>query len=196
MKIISKRSAPVFLVALLIFIGTMLIVIGQSNIMPETTSDLPQLTNPRIVIRKKKRKLEVFDGNKLIKTYTVVLGFTPKGDKEIEGDGKTPEGEFYVFTKNSESRFHLSLGISYPARDDAERGLKANLITREEHDVIAAALANKGMPPQKTKLGGEIYIHGGGITGDWTDGCVALKNEEIEELFAAIPIGTLVGIEK
>lgn len=194
MKFLKNRLALVFLLALLVSAGVVLLAIAQSNIMSETTIDLSQLKDPRIVIRKTKRMLEVFDGNKLIKMYTVVLGFTPTGDKEIEGDGKTPEGEFYVFTKNTESRFHLSLGISYPARDDAERGLKANLITREEHDSIANSIADKGMPLQKTKLGGEIYIHGGGIAEDWTDGCVALKNEEIEELFAAIPIGTQVTI--
>ena len=194
MKLCSNRSAFVFLLALLISAGTLLIVARQSNLMSETTNILPELKDPRIVIRKKNRKLELFDGDKLIKTYTVVLGFSPKGDKEIEGDGKTPEGEFYVFIKNPESKFHLSLGISYPAVDDAERGLKDRLITAEEYDNITKAIDNKGMPPQKTRLGGEIYIHGGGIDNDWTDGCVALKNEEIKEIFDAIPIGTRVVI--
>jgi murein L,D-transpeptidase YafK len=165
-----------------------------TNVMSQQNKVLPNLENPRLVVRKTARKLEVFDGDKLIKTYTVVLGFTPKGDKEIEGDGKTPEGEFYVFTKNPESKFHLSLGISYPAKDDAIRGIKRNLISAEEHDLIAKAIDEKQMPPQKTKLGGEVYIHGGGIESDWTDGCVALKNEEIEEIFAAIPAGTKVEI--
>ena len=60
----------------------------------ENTKPLPQMENPRIVIKKEKRELQVFDGEKLIKTYAVVLGFTPEGDKKEEGDGKTPEGEF------------------------------------------------------------------------------------------------------
>ncbi len=124
------------------------------------------LSNPknlRIVINKKRRKLEIFDGDKLIKSYTIVLGFEPVGGKQIEADGRTPEGEFYVFTKNPKSKFHLSLGLSYPAKEDAERGLKAHLITQKEHDSILAALDKKEMPLQNTKLGGEIYIHGGGI---------------------------------
>src|SRR5688572_22422840 len=110
----------------------------------------------RIEIRKKARTLKVFDGDKLLKTYKMVLGFSPLGDKEVEGDGKTPEGSFYVFTKNPESKFYLSLGISYPAIDDAERGLKANLISGFEFHSIKNAIDEKAMPPQKTKLGGEI----------------------------------------
>jgi murein L,D-transpeptidase YafK len=156
--------------------------------------DLPKLTNPRIVITKAERELVVFDGDKFIKAYKMVLGFKPAGDKEIEGDGKTPEGKFYVFTKNTESKFHLSLGVSYPGLEDAKRGLEAKLISQEEYDEIASALNEKRMPLQKTKLGGEIYIHGGGTESDWTDGCVALANEEITELFEAIPVGTEVEI--
>ena len=152
--------------------------------------------NPRIVINKKRRKLEIFDGDKLIKSYTIVLGFESVGGKQIEADGRTPEGEFYVFTKNPKSKFHLSLGLSYPAKEDAERGLKANLITQKEHDSILAALDKKEMPLQNTKLGGEIYIHGGGIAKDWTTGCIALKDEKITEIFEIIPIGTRVLILK
>ena len=155
-----------------------------------------ELTAPRIVIKKSARKLQIFDGRKLVKTYTIVLGFSAKGDKEIEGDGRTPEGEFYVFTKNSESRFHLSLGLSYPSKDDAKRGLAAGLITNEEYGEIVKTIDTGDMPPQKTKLGGEIYIHGGGVENDWTDGCVALKDDEIREVFAMIPVGTKVRILK
>jgi len=147
-----------------------------------------------IFIKKSDRVLELYDGEQLIKSYSIALGFASTGDKEIEGDGKTPEGEFYVFTKNAQSKFHLSLGISYPSIDDARRGIEHGLISKAEHDEIEAAISEKKKPLQKTRLGGEIYIHGGGVENDWTDGCVALKNEEIEELFSAIPIGTPVRI--
>jgi len=73
--------------------------------------------------------------------------------------------------------------------------LKDELITAEEYEAIVKAIGKKQMPPQKTALGGEIYIHGGGTTSDWTDGCAALENEEIKEIFDAIPIGTRVKIE-
>lgn len=149
---------------------------------------LPKLENPRIVVKKKERKLEVFDGEKLIKTYRIGLGFAPEGDKEKEGDGKTPEGEFYVFTKNANSKFYLSLGISYPSIDDARRGLKQNLISKAEHDAIVKAINNQQTPLQDTKLGGEIYIHGHGSETDWTLGCVALANDDMKELFNAVPV--------
>ena len=152
------------------------------------------LVNPRIIIRKGKRKLDLLDGDEPVMQYTVVLGFSPSGDKETEGDGRTPEGDFFVFAKNQKSKFHLSLGLSYPAREDAERGLRGGLISREEHDEIAAAILEKRMPLQKTRLGGEIYIHGGGTASDWTEGCVALDNAEMSELFEAVQIGTKVTI--
>lgn len=148
----------------------------------------------RIEIRKKARTLTILDGEKPLKTYKMVLGNLPIGDKEVEGDGKTPEGRFYVFTKNPESKFHLSLGISYPSIDDAKRGLKGDLISKEEADSITKSISEKGVPLQKTKLGGEIYIHGGGIQSDWTDGCIALQNKEIEELFDLVPVGAVVDI--
>ncbi len=157
---------------------------------------LTDLKEPTITIRKSARTLEVYEAGKLVRTFEMVLGFSPDQDKEVEGDGRTPEGEFYVFTKNPESRFHLSLGLSYPAKDDAARGLAGGLITKEEHDQIAKAIDERAMPPQKTALGGEIYIHGGGTAKDWTDGCIALQNEEMTELFEAIPAGTKVTILK
>ena len=153
-----------------------------------------QIKNPRIFIRKEKRELQVFDGENLVKTYTIALGSTPEGDKYEEGDGKTPEGKFYVFVKNEKSKFYLSLGLSYPNIENASHGLAKNLISRQEHDAIAESIGKKQMPPQNTKLGGEIYIHGGGIVNDWTKGCVALNNAEMKEIFDAIPLGTSVQI--
>ncbi len=152
------------------------------------------MKNPHIVIEKKKRLLEIYDGEKLVRKYKIVLGFAPNGDKLNVGDGKTPEGEFYIFTKNVESKFYLSLGISYPGIESAERGLREKIISGEEYDAIVKAVNEKKKPPQNTRLGGEIYIHGGGAESDWTKGCVALKNEEMKEIFETIPVGTLVKI--
>lgn len=173
----------------------------STNAMNEQTSArnpdvLPELKKPRIVVKKAKRSLEVFDGDKLVKTYTMALGFAPVGDKERQGDGKTPEGEFYVFTKNNQSKFYLSLGVSYPNVEHAARGLKAKIITKNQYDRIVKAQNAKTAPPQNTRLGGDIYIHGGGAGAeDWTWGCVALDNENVKELFDRIPVGTIVKIE-
>jgi murein L,D-transpeptidase YafK len=155
---------------------------------------LNEMEEIRVEIHKKERTLRVYNGKSLIKTFAIALGFAPDGGKQVEGDGRTPEGSFYVFTKNPESKFHLSLGLSYPSVDDAERGVKVNLISNEESDSIKKAISEKRKPLQYTQLGGEIYIHGGGVESDWTDGCVALKNEEIAELFELIPVGAVVEI--
>lgn len=155
----------------------------------------PVIENPRLIIKKSERKLEFYDGEKLLRTYKIALGFAPEGDKQQEGDGKTPLGEFYVFTKNEQSRFYLSLGLSYPTIEDAARGLNENLISQAEHDAILQAVREKKMPPQTTRLGGEIYIHGGGASKDWTWGCMALDNEQMKELFDAVPVGASVKIE-
>jgi murein L,D-transpeptidase YafK len=171
-------------------------ILSETPVETKTPEEpLPEMKNPRIVVKKADRKLEVFDGEKLIKTYRVGLGFAPVGDKEKQGDGKTPEGEFYIFTKNDQSRFYLSIGVSYPSTRDAERGFRENLISKSERDEIVEAIKNKKMPLQNTKLGGEIYIHGNGSSSDWTLGCVALEDKEMKELFDAIPVGANVKIE-
>jgi murein L,D-transpeptidase YafK len=159
------------------------------------SESLPPMKNPHIVIRKKDRRLDLFDGETLIKTYPIALGFAPVGDKEREGDGKTPEGEFYVHFKNERSKFYLSIGVSYPNVEAAKRGLTAKLITKKEHDAIVEAINSRKSPPQKTMLGSEIFIHGGGSATDWTQGCAALSNADIKELFDAIPLGTQVEIK-
>jgi murein L,D-transpeptidase YafK len=166
----------------------------------DTTGDyrkaLPKsIKDPRITVIKSRRRLMLYSGNNLLRTYTVGLGFSPLGDKERQGDGRTPEGSFYVCSKNDKSRYYLSLGLSYPNEEDAERGLGAGLISRADRDRIVSALRRRSVPPWNTRLGGEIFIHGHGSSSDWTLGCVALENEEMRELFFAVPKGTPVRIE-
>src|SRR5215468_1395864 len=101
-----------------------------------TTDELASLSSPRIVIKKAQRKLFLFAGDKLIRTYRVGLGLSPVGNKVREGDRRTPEGDFYIFTKNAKSQFYLSLGVSYPNAAHAERGLRDGLITRAAYNSI------------------------------------------------------------
>jgi len=150
---------------------------------------------PRIVVYKSARKLEFYSGKTLLRTYRVGLGFSPVADKVREGDGATPEGEFYVFVKNNKSAYYLSLGVSYPNVEDADRGLRDGLITKSKHDAIVEAHRKKIGPPQYTKLGGLIYIHGNGAKSDWTWGCVALENEDMKELYDSVSVGTPVTIK-
>ncbi|HJR08678.1 MAG TPA: L,D-transpeptidase [Pyrinomonadaceae bacterium] len=154
------------------------------------------LVNPQIVVSKSKRQLWLHAGGEVVRTYKIALGTNPVDDKVRQGDRSTPEGDFYVCVKNSRSNFYLSLGLSYPNIEDAERGLRDKIITRAVRDRIVRAIQNKQRPPWDTALGGEIFIHGGGTDSDWTWGCIALANPDIKELFDAVPMGTPVRIER
>ena len=153
------------------------------------------LIQPKIIVLKSKRRLMLYSGGKLVRTYRVGLGSSSTEDKEKEGDRRTPEGDFYIFTKNDKSNYYLSLGISYPNAEDAERGLRDGLINQEQYNQILNAVRRKIVPPQNTPLGGQIYIHGNGSQQDWTWGCVALDDKDIRELFNAVPSGTQVVIQ-
>ncbi len=133
----------------------------------------------RIEIDKSDRLLTVFRGGEALRSYNVALGFAPEGDKAQQGDGRTPEGTFRIDRRNPNSRFHLSLGIDYPQPDDIARA------------------ASAGVSP-----GGDIFIHGQPnglgnwvtLAKDWTAGCIAVSNAEMEELWRITPVGTEVVI--
>lgn len=152
----------------------------------------------RLLIKKAERRLYVYrrQGGKeaLWKKYGIALGGNPVGHKQKQGDSATPEGDYYITHKNPKSNYYLSLGISYPNAKDADAGLKAGLITKAQHQQIVSALARQEKPLQNTRLGGDIFIHGGGVDSDWTLGCIALVNEEIKELFDLLPVKTPVRI--
>ena len=130
-----------------------------------------------IVVKKSKRKLYLLSGNEIIKSYKVDLGFAPKGHKNFEGDGKTPEGAYKIDRKNENSKYYLSVGISYPnVKDQQFAKLKGKL------------------------PGGDIFIHGTDkpfrwFQKDWTAGCIAVSNKEIREIFKLVRIGTPIFIE-
>lgn len=153
------------------------------------------LRDPRVVVEKGARRLRLYAGGELVRVRRVALGFEPAGDKVKQGDGRTPEGDFYVCMKNERSKFYLSLGLSYPNEAAAGRGLRDGLITKATAASIVRAVRAGRCPAWNTALGGEIFIHGGGSASDWTLGCVALENPEIKELFDTIPAGTPVRIE-
>ncbi|HZS05788.1 MAG TPA: L,D-transpeptidase family protein [Blastocatellia bacterium] len=158
----------------------------------------------RILVKKGERKLYLYEihggRGRLRKTYQIALGNNPAGTKKRQGDGATPEGDYYITHKNPKSNYYLSLGLSYPNITDADEGLKNGLITAEQHRAVVNAIRNYDKPPQNTKLGGDIFIHGGGagkafgLIRDWTLGCVALENEDIKELFDTVPVKTQVKI--
>ncbi len=144
---------------------------------------------------KKRRALELLSGDQVVRTYRVALGFSPIGPKEREGDGRTPEGRYWICTRNERSRFHLFLGISYPGERDARAARARGEIDAATYQRIAR-VKRPGRPPWKTALGGEVGLHGSGgaRSGDWTAGCIGLENDEIDELWVACPLGTPIEI--
>ena len=147
-----------------------------------------------VVIRKSPRQLDVFRNGLLAGTYDIALGSNPDGQKECEGDGRTPEGEYFIFAKNPKSRHHLSLAISYPDRNAVEAGFASGIIDQNTRNQIIYDFEERNWIPQETALGGRIYIHGGGCDSDWTDGCIALADNDMQELYDLVSIGTKVKI--
>jgi len=135
----------------------------------------------RILVVKSERKLTLLRGGRPLKTYLVALGGEPAGDKECQGDNRTPEGVYRIDFKKKDSQFHRALHVSYPDAGDV------------------AAARKKGCAP-----GGDIMIHGlapgfarlGALhrLSDWTLGCIAVTNEEIEEIWSSVDAGTVVEI--
>jgi murein L,D-transpeptidase YafK len=155
----------------------------------------------RIEIAKRARVLELRSEAGLVMRHVVVLGSNPDAEKTVEGDGATPTGNFYICAKNPRSKFFLSLCVSYPNAEDAERGLRDGLIDLGEHAQIVEAVRLRAMPLQHTRLGGEIYIHGRPVQGkadesraDWTRGCIALDNAAMKDLYDRVELGTAVNI--
>jgi murein L,D-transpeptidase YafK len=150
----------------------------------------------QIIVQKEACLLRVLGDACAERSYPVTLGRNWAADKAVEGDEATPLGEFYICAKNLRSKFFLSMCISYPNAEDAERGLSANLITPAEHSAILEAIHRRAVPPQNTRLGGEIYIHGqlGASLSSGTRGCISLDNSAMQELFDRTAIGTSVTI--
>ncbi len=157
----------------IIFLLVIPVLLQQATLYP-TKGDLKA---DKIIVYKAKRQLQLIQKGKILKTYKIALGSHPVGHKLKEGDGKTPEGAYKIIAKNTWSQFYLSLKISYPNTDDCKQ-----------------AKANKVNP------GGDIMIHGLGkkfeflgkihTLYDWTQGCIAVTNKEIKEIFNAVKVGT------
>ena len=185
-----------------------------------------QLRNARLLLNKAQRRLELWVGRRMVKAYRIQLGGNPAGPKVRQGDEKTPEGDYFI-CRSGPSRYCRALWISYPNLKDARRGLETGLISRKAYDEIAAALERTDCPPQNTKLGGYLLLHGQlpehsadearrrraqgetpppglkvgdidpGSVGefyDWTQGCAALFNPDILELYDFIAVGTPIEI--
>lgn len=168
----------------------------------------PVGSGTKIVIFKGRQVLEFHTKGQGVKTYRVCLGENPFGPKREIGDKKTPEGDYFISYKSAVSRFHRFLGISYPGVEDARRAFETGLISLDDRDSIIESLKKGKNPRWDTKLGGWVGIHGYPSEDyrnrwalllfpkphNWTDGCIAMWNFEIEELFPKVSIGTPVSI--
>ncbi|HEX4576845.1 MAG TPA: L,D-transpeptidase family protein [Edaphobacter sp.] len=140
----------------------------------------PSITADKVLVLKSKRTLLLMKGDEILKRYIVSLGGNPVGPKIRQGDNKTPEGSYVLDRHNANSQYHRSIHISYPNADDLARARKL------------------GVPP-----GGELFIHGlpndfrghSEALGDWTEGCIALTNAEIDEIWRAVADGTPIEIK-
>jgi murein L,D-transpeptidase YafK len=128
-----------------------------------------------IEVHKADRKMYLLHNRTVLESYDIALGFAPVGHKQVEGDGKTPEGAYRINRRNPNSQYHLSIGLSYPDVNDVAyaRGLGQN-------------------------AGGEIFIHGGPrsaiVQRDWTAGCIAVTDREMEQIYAMVKDGTVIQI--
>lgn len=164
--------------ALALAAGAATVLLGGSRPAAAARFDISRRAN-HLVLQKSARKLTLMNGRAALASYRVGLGFKPAGRKTASGDGRTPEGEYFIDRRNARSEFYLSLGISYPNAADLARSRQL------------------GVDP-----GGDIFIHGdamrpGGRLGagpDWTAGCIAVTNPEIEEMWATVPNGTPITI--
>jgi murein L,D-transpeptidase YafK len=175
----SSISIPVFLLWTLAACLS-IVSLAPHGVSQSESPEAPQVAD-RIVVVKSTRTMTLESKGRTLKTYKVALGGQPVGAKERQGDHKTPEGEYAVDAKNAHSQFYKALHLSYPNATDRLRARKL------------------GVGP-----GGDVEIHGLGkeygwigarhrLT-DWTDGCVAVTNEEIEEIFKMVEVGTRVEI--
>lgn len=147
----------------------------------------------RIEVRKSERLLRLCQDNDILAEYPIALG-DPVGDKEFAGDGKTPLGQFRIVSK-APSQFHLWMGLNYPTSNDAWRGRLNGQITWLEFWYIRVENLNGRIPYSSSSLGGAVGLHGGGADNDWTLGCIALNNKDVERLYRVAPLGTEVLIE-
>ena len=137
----------------------------------------------KLIIEKAHRKLTLCHRETAVFSCRVGLGRDPVGPKRAEGDGRTPEGCYFICLVKEAGKYGRSLGLSYPNPTDAQCALKEGRIDERTMENILLAHQQHRRPPWGSPLGGEIYIHEGGSLCDWTQGCIALDAADMDTLF-------------
>lgn len=173
-----------FLLALALMIAAPAMAGATSAPPPVAPPEAAALQADYVLVEKAARRLTLWRNREIIATYEIRLGLNPVGTKQQEGDKRTPEGLYWITGRNPDSRFHLSLAISYPERWD--RIMASHRGVNPGGDIVIHGLPN-GVDPAKA-----LAIH---RDGDWTDGCIAVTNTEIEDLWSRIPDGITIEIK-
>jgi murein L,D-transpeptidase YafK len=155
---------------------------GRTSVRDRLTVQPTVLYADSIVVEKALRSLTLYHAGEPVKRYLVALGKEPVGDKVRQGDSRTPEGLFYIEGRNPHSQFFRSLRISYPSQRHLDQAKELGV--KPGGDIML-----HGLPPQWAKLGSEHLLY------DWTEGCIALTNREIMEIWAAVPDGAPIEIK-
>jgi murein L,D-transpeptidase YafK len=165
-----------------------------------------QASEYQLLISKKNKELIVEKAGEIVKKYHIATGKGGKGTKRRQGDSKTPQGVYRIAKFKESSKFHYFIQLDYPNLIDAWYGYKNKTIDSKDFKRIATAYKNRETPPQDTELGGFIGIHGLGVENDekltihqeinWTEGCIALTNAEINDLRKFVDVGTPVIIKE
>jgi len=159
----------------------------------------------RIVVSKQHHVVKVVRDGRVLRTFRASFGWGPDGTKEVVGDGRTPVGLYRIYEKRPSERFRWFIALNYPGIADADRAFAAGLISADSWADVWLADRRGDPPPRNTLLGGAIGFHGTGAEGrkkklreisDWTDGCIALSDGDIDELYMMTPVGTEVEISE
>ena len=160
----------------------------------------------QLEISKQQKQLLVLQGDQVVRRFHIAYGRGGPGQKQRLGDNKTPNGTYRIVEFKSDSQFHFFMQLDYPNPVDAWHGYRAELIDAGQFRAIAVAHSNSVVPPQDTALGGYIGIHGIGEMNEekldihahqnWTNGCIALTNDEVTQLREFVAIGTRVIIRE
>ena len=137
----------------------------------------------RVLVEKGARRLSLYRGSRLLAGYKIALGRNPIGHKEREGDSRTPEGVYVIDFRKRDSAFHRALHISYPNAEDRRRA-------RQRGVSPGGAIMIHGLPNGSGRIGKAHTLR------DWTDGCIAVTNAEIEEIWSLVPDGTPIEIRR
>lgn len=166
--------------------------VSTSSYTPQQVTNEPPT---RIYVSKLSKELTLIVDNKILGKWPCSMGeFSANGTKQRQGDRTTPTGDYYICVRNDKSAYHLSLGLSYPDKEAADRGFADGIISQEEKDAIYTAIDNKACPPWNTALGGAIMIHGNYQKGIPTAGCVAVSNDVMDIIWPYGQLGIKVTV--